>query len=410
MLHVSTSQDIIEATLILPKSKSEANRFLILNYLYSCGLPQDLGEARDTSILKRALTQAKTTGIVNVEDAGTAMRFLTAALAVSSGQYQLFGTARMHERPLKPLIDALRDMGADISCVSKDGFAPLHITGKPLKANAVTVDGRMSSQFISALMMIAPLLYNSFCINVGGNFVSRPYVLQTAKAMQHLGCTVKIHAQQILINGMSQNPSPLPEIEPDWSSLAYWYCIVALSKTSLAISFKDVKPNSVQADAVCETLFSQLGVQTVYHHEGVTLKSQPLKSVFLNWHCQDCPDLVPALICCCAALGIPAKLSGISHLAYKESNRIECLKRELSRMGCQIRFEGDTLFLAASALQPAQILINSYQDHRLILCFIPWIIRGWRFEIPDPETVNKSYPQFWNHLKAVGFNVLLYTP
>ncbi|MFZ9450572.1 MAG: 3-phosphoshikimate 1-carboxyvinyltransferase [Bacteroidia bacterium] len=407
MLYVSSGKNLVEATLNLPKSKSEANRFLILDFLYRCGLPPNLGEARDTSILKRAITQAKTTGIVNVEDAGTAMRFLTAALAVSPGQYQVFGTARMHERPLLPLITALRELGADIRCITQEGFAPLHITGKLLSATKVNINGSISSQFISALMMIGPLLHNPFYINTNGPLVSRPYMLQTAKVMQYIGCQVDVGANQLIISGSPKPQAEQHQIEPDWSSLAYWYCIIALSEKPLEIRFNDFKTGSVQADAICESLFSQLGVQTVYHHEGLTLKSQALKSDYFSWNCTDCPDLVPALICCCAALGIPAKLSGIAHLAYKESNRIACLKRELSRQGCQIHYEADTLFLAHSQIQPSCITINSYQDHRLILCFMPWLIRGWHFEIPDPETVNKSYPQFWSHLKTVGFNVLL---
>jgi 3-phosphoshikimate 1-carboxyvinyltransferase len=407
MLYVSSGKNLFEVTLNLPKSKSEANRFLILDFLYRCGLPENLGEARDTSILKHAIIQAKTTGMVNVEDAGTAMRFLTAALAVSPGQYQIFGTARMHERPLLPLITALRELGADIRCVTHEGFAPLRITGKLLSASKININGRISSQFISALMMIGPLLHNPFYINTTGILVSRPYILQTAKVMHNIGCQVDVSADQLIISGSPKFQTVMPEIEPDWSSLAYWYCIIALSKKPLEIRFNDFKSDSIQADAICESLFSQLGVQTVYHHEGLTLKSQALTSDFLNWNCIDCPDLVPALICCCAALGISAKLSGIAHLAYKESNRIACLIHELSRQGCEIDYEADTLFLAHSQIKPTRITINSYQDHRLILCFIPWIIRGWRFEIPDPETVNKSYPQFWTHLKTVGFNVLL---
>lgn len=392
--------------LVLPKSKSIANRLLILNLLYDCPLPLDLGEARDTQILMRALQQVQNTGIVNIEDAGTAMRFLTAALSVRPGQYRLLGTARMHERPMAPLLLALKSLGADIHCEVREGFAPLSIRGKLLKASSIAVDTQLSSQFISALLMVAPALQCSQ-ITMNGPVVSRPYIALTAQLMQNMGWPIAIMEQSLHIGERQSTYAPSIEVEPDWSGIAYWYSLVALSPEPIKISCKNFKPQSLQADAVCERVFFQLGVLTEYTSEGLCLSNKPTSTVFLEWNCRDCPDLVPALICCCAALGISAKLKGVSHLAYKESNRLEALKRELGRRGFQLRLDEDLLFLPASNPIPIHSVISSYQDHRLIMCFIPWIVRGWTFDVPDPETVHKSYPSYWDHLKQLGFDVLL---
>jgi 3-phosphoshikimate 1-carboxyvinyltransferase len=350
------------------------------------GLPfeiENLSTAKDTQILKQLLTDKNRTTF-DVGHAGTAMRFLTAYLAIQQGEFVLTGSERMQQRPIKILVDALRTLGADITYLKNEGFPPLKIIGKPLLGGEITINGSVSSQYISALMMIAPYLENGLKINFEGKVTSKPYLDMTAEMMK-----VK--------DGFI--------VEPDWSAASYWYSMVALAKDA-EITLLGLKKDSLQGDAVVAKIYENFGVKTEYLENGIRLaKISPLTthhSPFL-FDFTNCPDLAQTIAVTSAALNVPTKLTGLSTLRIKETDRIAALQNELSKLGCRVEVEHDELIILSNtnAMERQHLPIKTYDDHRMAMAFAPLSLL-YPINIENPDVVIKSYPNFWEDLRSVG--------
>ncbi|MCG3166714.1 MAG: 3-phosphoshikimate 1-carboxyvinyltransferase [Bacteroidia bacterium] len=399
---ISAPQGAIRATIHLPASKSLSNRALIIRALSGKDFEPDsyrvenLSEAEDTKILLSAIQSSDK--IIDVGAAGTAMRFLTAYFAISEGEKILTGTERMKQRPIAPLVEALKVLGADIEYLENTGFPPIGIKGKRLTENEVEVDGSISSQFLSALLMIAPALENGLIITVKGNLVSKPYAKMTIALMKHFGVSVLWKDNRIEIPHQNYIPQPYT-VEADWSAAAFWYSVVALSKDA-EINLPGLQKNSLQGDSVLPELMKQFGVETEFSNQGIILKKSKIKSQkskieidFVNF-----PDLVQSLTVVAAALDFEVQFSGIENLKLKETDRIAALQTELKKFGKEFVKE-KTYYTLKGKFKKTEQIIESYDDHRMVMAFAPLAFVCGNIGIENPETVKKSYPEFWEDLQ-----------
>jgi 3-phosphoshikimate 1-carboxyvinyltransferase len=401
----------VHTTVTLPASKSISNRVLILEQLSPGSIILDnLSRADDTLIMREALRQ--TTGVINVKNAGTCMRFLAAFFAGRENcMIELHGDERMVKRPLKPLIDALIQLGADIAYLKEEGFPPLRINGKRLAGGKVTIDASLSSQYITALMLIAPSFSSGLTLELSGEISSRSYIMMTVRLMQQLGFTVSVQADMIYVAPLTAR---LPEVhytvEPDWSAASYWYEIAALSKDA-NILLRNLQETSLQGDAVIATYMRMFGVCTTYTEEGAALskynsdvKAAGEEQIQLS----STPDLAPALAVTAAATHTPLTLTGLHNLPIKESDRLAALERELKAFGFCVEAGKDFL-----AIYPTPGMLNknrhsavsTYNDHRIAMAFAPLALLFDTVEIEAPDVVEKSYPQFWEDLSQAGFEL-----
>lgn len=397
-------ENSIHVTINLPASKSLSNRALIIRALSGKDFEiKNLSEAEDTKILLRSLDSTDKT--IDVGAAGTAMRFLTAYFAINEGEKILTGTERMKQRPIASLVDALKSLGAEIEYLDKTGFPPIKIKGKRLIKKEVEIDGSISSQFLSGLLMIAPVLGNGLSINIKGNLVSRPYAEMTIGLMQHFGVSVSWTGNWIEILPQSYEAKPY-EAEPDWSTAAFWYSLVALSKDA-EIILTGLQKESLQGDAVLPELMKNFGVATEFSNQGVVLKrikpfdyaQGDIKIDFTNF-----PDLAQSLTVLAAALDLEIQFSGIENLRLKETDRISALQTELKKFGKDFIKEGD-YFILKGKFKRSEQSIETYDDHRMVMAFAPLALICENINIQNPETVKKSYPGFWEDLKLCDFMV-----
>lgn len=406
---ISAPQKPIRATINLPASKSLSNRALIIRALSGKDFEPDsyrvenLSEAQDTKILLNAIQSSDKT--IDVGAAGTAMRFLTAYFAVTEGEKILTGTERMKQRPIAPLVEALISLGADIEYLENTGFPPIRIKGKQLTKNEVAVDGTISSQFLSALLMIAPVLENGLTIKIKGNLVSKPYAEMTIALMKHFGISVSWKEKIIEVRHQKYLPQ-LYKVEPDWSAAAFWYSVVALSKDA-EITLPGLHQNSLQGDSVLPELMKQFGVETEFNQNGITLRQSlivnrqsSIKIDFTNF-----PDLAQSLTVVAAALDLQIQFSGIENLKVKETDRIAALQTELEKFGIEFVKEG-SYYTLKGKFKKSEQTIETYDDHRIVMAFAPlaWICGS--ISIENPETVKKSYPKFWEDLKSATWQLL----
>lgn len=405
-LSLSHTTKVVRGEITLPSSKSISNRTLIIKAL--SGLPfeiENLSTAIDTQILQQLLADKNRTTF-DVGHAGTAMRFLTAYLAIQQGEFVLKGSERMQQRPIKILVDALRTLGADITYLKNEGFPPLKIKGKPLLGGEITIDGSVSSQYISALMMIAPYLKNGLKINFEGKVTSKPYLDMTAEMMKSPTLTLPEGDGIFSPEGGDKRGGFV--VEPDWSAASYWYSIVALAKDA-EITLLGLKKDSLQGDAVVVKIYENFGVKTEYLENGIRLsKTLPLTTHHspLLFDFTNCPDLAQTVAVTSAALNVPTKLTGLSTLRIKETDRIAALQNELSKLGCRVEVEHDELiiFSNTNAMERQHLPIKTYDDHRMAMTFAPLALL-YPITIENPDVVVKSYPNFWEDLKLVGFEV-----
>jgi len=387
----------------LPASKSLSNRALIIRALsgkkFEIG---NLSEAEDTIILQRSLESNE--NMIDVGAAGTAMRFLTAYYAVAGEEKILTGTERMKQRPIAPLVDALKILGADIEYLEKTGCPPLKINRSILTADEVKVDGSISSQFLSALLMIAPTLPKGLKITINGNLVSKPYATMTTGLMKYFGVHVLWQGNKLVIPPQTYIPA-VYNTEPDWSSAAFWYAVVALCYNS-EISFKGLLKNSLQGDSILPQLMEEFGVETQFlKNEIVIRKSKSFKQLStINIDFTNFPDLAQCITVLAAALDKEVRFSGIENLRIKETDRIAALQNELKKFGKEFVKEGDYYVLNGTFIASEQN-IETYNDHRMVMAFAPLAICLGNISIENPGTVKKSYPEFWNDLKRFGFKV-----
>ena len=403
----------LAGTARLPASKSEANRALLLQRLAGGGTLANLSEAHDTVLMQRLLSQAATADLLDAEDAGTVMRFMTAYLAVSGWRGTLTGAARMKQRPIGILVDALRSLGAGIEYVEQEGYPPLRFAGGGgvgAGPNELTVRGDISSQYVSALLMVGPALPGGLRLRLTGDIGSRPYINLTLNLMRHFGATATAGpGERIEVAPGGYRPADYL-IENDWSAASYWYALVALGPPGSASTLPGLRPASWQGDAVIQQLMRPLGVGTDFLTDGggahlSQIAPAPPDPAAPPLDFTDCPDLAQTVAVVAAALGRPLRLTGLHSLRIKETDRIAALQAELTKFGAGMPEVAPGVF----EVQPGNFSVNNqlvetYEDHRMAMAFAPLALRG-PLRIAEPQVVRKSYPSFWRALAAAGMEV-----
>ncbi len=387
----------------LPASKSISNRVLILNALSGGqSVVGNLANARDTQLMKSLL---KSSGkILDTMDAGTTMRFLTAYFAITGQNKVLTGTPRMRERPIGLLVNALRKIGAHIEYLENEGCPPLETKGfEGQEALEVTLPGNVSSQYISALMMIGPTLPDGLVIKLEAKVGSRPYIEMTAALMAMFGAQYTMENGRIVIQPCALHPTSI-RIEADWSAISYWLAIVGLAEKAV-ITLMDVSVNSIQGDRIIVEIMKKLGVHAQFENGNVVLTKSDKVVNHLEWDFTNCPDLAQTVLPVCAMKGVQGTFTGLESLYIKETDRIAALQNELTKVGASLEETSTGIFvLTPGKISKGKIKINTYHDHRMAMGFAPWATL-MDLEIEAPEVVDKSYPAFWDDLKQVGFKI-----
>ncbi len=403
-LHVAFPQSLA-ATVALPASKSLSARALIIGALAGGSRIDGLSDCDDTRVLHRALTERPAE--VDVQAAGTAMRFSAAYFAATPGEHVLTGTERMRQRPIGILVSALRALGADIDYLGREGCPPLRIKGQRLCGGEVELRGDVSSQYVSALLMIGPVLAGGLRLRLTGEIASRPYIDMTLNLMQRFGAAAGWDGADCLRVGQQPYRSGVHyEIEPDWSAASYWYEMVCLSPDAEAAVFlPGLRSDSVQGDRAAARLFEPLGVRTEFLPDGVRLqKSAGCEAGTMEADFTACPDLAQTLVAACAALGRPFRFTGLQSLKIKETDSIAALQTELKKLGVTLEATENSLtYDGRTTLRPAATPISTYDDHRMALAFAPLALRlDGGLRIAHSEVVGKSYPAYWDDLRRVG--------
>lgn len=412
MQYIINAPQHIDTTIQLPPSKSVSNRALIISALAKDGTPPDnLSDCDDTEVIVDALKRRPY--VIDIKGAGTAMRFMTAYLAISEGEHVITGSRRMQQRPIGPLVDALRYLGADIEYMGKEGFPPLRIKGRPLEGGPLEIAGGVSSQYISALLMIGPTMGKGLKLRLKGSIISRPYIDLTLHIMHEYGAG----AEWSDVDTITVSPRPYQSrsyrIESDWSAASYWYEILALGDDrESSIRLQGLADASRQGDSVARYLFSMMGVKTAFgpikdgRPSVVTLTRHPRTLPRLDYDFINSPDLAQTFVVACAAMNIPFHFTGLGTLKIKETDRIEALKHEMRKLGYVIRDkDGVELSWNGERCAPTGEPIDTYEDHRMALAFAPVAIKVPGLRINDPEVVSKSYPNYWNDLRTAGFTI-----
>lgn len=395
----------IHTTIQLPSSKSISNRALIINALGSGAFrPENLSDCDDTQVMIHALNDGKET--IDIMAAGTAMRFLTAYLSVTPGTRIITGTQRMQQRPIRILVDALRGLGAEIAYTANEGFPPLRITGRELKKDTISLPGNVSSQYISALLMIAPTLGNGLTVTLTGDIISRPYINLTLQLMKDFGA----QAGWMDDHRLKVEPKPYRSIpyyvESDWSAASYWYEMTALcNKPDTEVVLPGLFKDSYQGDSKVAELFRQLGVETIYGDKTVTLKKTGETAAHMDYNFINQPDLTQTFVVTCALMNIPFRFTGLQSLKIKETDRMAALIKETAKLGYVLReTDGSVLSWEGERCEPvADAAIDTYEDHRMAMAFAPTCMVMPCIRINHPQVVSKSYPHYWEDLKKAGF-------
>lgn len=392
-------------------SKSETNRLLVLQALYPNLVLENSSTSDDSEVMIEALaTQYPIPKTqypkIDVHHAGTAMRFLTAYFAAQDGfEIQLTGSSRMKERPIKILVDALNELGAEILYIEKEGFPPLKIKGKKLTESKVSLPANVSSQYISALLLIAPKLENGLELTLEGEITSVSYIKMTLALLNEIGVETLFVENKITVKPQSAIQNSKFTIESDWSSASYWYSIVALSEIGTQITLSSFKENSLQGDFSLVEIYKNFGVETVFNTNHMLLrKVENLKPETLNLKLNNSPDIAQTIAVTCFGLGISCHLTGLHTLKIKETDRLEALKIELTKLGAAISITNDSLTLEQSENINLNVRISTYQDHRMAMAFAPLALKA-PIVIENAEVVSKSYPTFWEDFKQFGFSI-----
>jgi len=384
-------------------SKSESNRLLILKALYPQIEIQNLSNSDDSKVTQKGLKSK--TDIVDIHHAGTAMRFLTAFFAAQSDkEVVLTGSKRMQERPIKLLVEALNALGADITYQKEFGFPPLVIKGKKITKNSVSLPANISSQYISALMLIAPSLENGLIIDLIGETTSVPYIQMTLTIMNQLGFETAFDGRQITIQPSSNIDAKTWTVESDWSSASYFYSIVALAQES-EIVLDSYFEDSRQGDAALTEIYQKFGVKTLFVEGKIKLSKRVGFSLphHISIDLKNTPDLAQTIAVTCLGLHIDCKLTGLHTLKIKETDRLTALKVEMEKLGAKVEITDKTLELTNSDIIKKNISIETYNDHRMAMAFAPLGLKV-PLSIIDAGVVSKSYPSFWEDLKKIDFD------
>ena len=386
----------------LPSSKSLSNRALIINALtQNQGIVENLSTARDTQLMQSLLNTPDR--VIDVMDAGTTMRFLTAYFAITGQTKLLTGTDRMKERPLHLLVNALRKLGVTIDYIEKDGFPPIETKGFTRQlTNQISIRGDVSSQFISALMMVGPTLPMGLVIELEGKVGSLPYLMMTAELMNHFGVTLEISGQQIKVPAGGYKPATY-RVEPDWSAASYWFAFTALAE-SANIFLPKVNAHALQGDRVIVEIMSRLGVKADFEANGLRLTKDNRTPGPFAWDFSNCPDLAQTVLPVCAAKNIQGEFTGLESLRIKETDRIAALQTELSKLGATLSENGGHWKLVPGPIPPGKPVFQTYHDHRMAMGLAP-LSTLMDISIEAPEVVRKSYPTFWDDMVGLGFTV-----
>nr|WP_319997569.1 3-phosphoshikimate 1-carboxyvinyltransferase [uncultured Draconibacterium sp.] len=404
---VSTDIKEINGTINLPASKSISNRALIINALSYSPYPiQNLSDSDDTKVLTTALFS--NSNKFDIGHAGTAMRFLTAFLAKIVGEWEITGSERMQQRPIAILVDALIQLGAQIEYLGNEGCPPLKILGSHLKGQTIELDGSVSSQYISALLLIAPTIENGLTLKLKGNITSRSYIKLTLELMAKFGIQYRWDENEIYVPEQKYFALDFT-CEADWSGASYWYQIMALVDKG-EILLENLLLDSLQGDVNIASWFEQFGVTSIQKTEGVLLtKSKNRQPDKLVLDFIENPDVAQTMACLCVAKNIPFHFSGLKTLKIKETDRIAALQNELAKFGIRITEpeHGELVWDGSVDMeqQEENPIIRTYHDHRMALAFAPMALAGYNMQIDDPMVVTKSYPGFWEDLKQVGFSI-----
>ncbi len=387
----------------IPGSKSESNRLLFLQAMYFPEMEiSGLSNSRDTALMQQLINASLPE--VDIRDAGTAMRFGTAYLsAKAKKKYRLTGSKRMQKRPIGILVEALRKVGAQIEYVGDEGFPPLNITGGRLKGGTIKMDASVSSQFISALMMLGPGMLQPLHIKLSGTLVSTPYWQLTGHIMRSLGFKVLWEGGEIWIENEVPKLTKNISVEPDWTAASYWY-LQSLLAQKAEVFLTGFKEHSLQGDAFVSDLFEPLGVQSLGMGTGFRLRVKPVLPKTIEVNLVHNPDLAQSLAVAYAAKNIRAKITGLQSLKIKETDRLHALKKELEKTGAQIEIGPDFLGVKKGIEKVEGLCFDTYEDHRMAMCLAPLALLG-SIQIKNPEVVNKSYPTFWADLEKVGFHI-----
>ena len=385
-------------------SKSETNRLLLLQALYPNIQLQNTSNSDDSQVMEKALSSSEET--INIHHAGTAMRFLTAYFATQEGRTVLLtGSSRMKERPISILVEALRQLGAKIEYLENEGFPPLKITGQKITASKVALQANVSSQYISALLLIASKLENGIEITLEGPLTSIPYINMTLALLQEIGIETAFEGNTIRVKPSTNHQPITLTVESDWSSASYFYSIVALSEVGTTIRLSSYKKNSLQGDSALVTLYENFGVTTTFDGNTICLtKTYNVQPTTYTLQLNNTPDIAQTIAVTCLGLGLGCHLSGLHTLKIKETDRLEALQMELTKLGAEVTVTEDTLTLKATTSIPSNVKIGTYTDHRMAMAFAPLALKV-PIVIKDAEVVSKSYPNFWSDLKAVGFQI-----
>lgn len=386
-------------------SKSESNRALILKALYSNIELVNLSNSDDTRLLQQALTSKQET--VDIHHAGTAMRFLTAYFAAKDHKtICLTGSSRMKERPIEVLVNALRGLGADIQYLENEGFPPIMINGRSLNENYTELKANVSSQYISALLLVAPSLKNGLRIRLIGKITSRPYIEMTLSLLNRIGVKTDFQDNDIVVNPLNQiKDRKTITVESDWSSASYYYSLISLSEPGTSVHLYHYFKDSLQGDSVLQEIYRLFGVETQFTETGITiLKSQQPQLDQIKLDLAGAPDIAQTIVVTCFGLGMSCHLTGLHTLKIKETDRLEALRTELTKLGAQILVTKDSLTLKKTNNYIEDQMIQTYNDHRMAMAFTPLALVGGIL-IEDPEVVSKSYPDFWKDLETLGIDL-----
>ena len=395
-----------QSSITITGSKSESNRLLLLQALYPQLNIENLSNSDDSILMQKALQSSET--VVDIHHAGTAMRFLTAYFASRKGrEVILTGSSRMKERPIEILVNALKVLGAEISYEENEGFPPLKILGKKLDNSQVTLKANVSSQYISALLLIASQLEHGLELTLDGKITSVPYIKMTLSLLEEIGVNTSFDGQVIKVLPFKEKPlvSSLT-VESDWSSASYYYSIVALSEEGTEITLSAYKENSLQGDSVLAEIYKAFGVETTFDKHSISLKKfNDLNSeAIMNLDLANAPDIAQTVAVTAFGLGLECYMIGLHTLKIKETDRLVALKIELEKLGAHVNITENSLHLSKSDRINPGVAIDTYKDHRMAMAFAPLGLKT-NININDADVVSKSYPDFWKDLKAIGFQI-----
>jgi len=392
------------STVSITGSKSESNRLLLLQALYPEIKIENLSNSDDSQLMQKAFSE--NSHLVDIHHAGTAMRFLTAYFSIKeNSEVILTGSSRMQERPIKILVDALKFLGAEIEYVENEGYPPIKITGKKLTKTKATLKANVSSQYISALLLIASKLENGLELTLDGEITSIPYINMTLGLLNQIGIKTSFEKNTIRVYPFNGNlKSKILHVESDWSSASYFYGIVALSEIGTEITLSHYKADSLQGDSVLAEIYISFGVQSTFSKNKVKLKKVSHNFSNFTYNLIKAPDIAQTIVVTCFALGIECYLTGLHTLKIKETDRLYALKTEIEKLGGIVEITDHSLHLMASTVIKEYVSITTYNDHRMAMAFAPLALKV-PIIIEDSQVVSKSYPDYWNDLESIGFKI-----